>query len=106
MRLLLDECVPRRLRRALPDHEVQTVQEAGWAGVRNGALLHAADGSFDALLTVDQGVQYQQNMAGLRIGVVIMVAPSNDIDDLRPLMPAVVEALRNLQPGHVTRVGG
>ena len=93
MRLLLDECVPRRLRRELPGHEVQTVQEAGWAGVKNGALLRAADGSFDALLTVDQGVQYQQNMAGPRIGVVIMVAPSNDIDDLRPLVPGVVEAL-------------
>ena len=106
MRLLLDECVPRRLRRALQGHEVQTVQEAGWAGVKNGALLRAADGSFDALLTVDQGVQFQQNMTGLRIGVVIMVAPSNDIDDLRPLVPEVVEALRDLQPGQVTRVGG
>mgnify|MGYP001579053752 FL=1 len=106
MRLLLDECVPRRLRWALQGHEVQTVQEAGWAGVKNGALLRAADGSFDALLTVDQGVQFQQNMTGLRIGVVIMVAPSNDIDDLRPLVPEVVEALRDLQPGQVTRVGG
>lgn len=104
MRLLLDECVPRRLRRALPGHEVKTVQEAGWAGVENGALLQAADGSFDAILTVDQGVQYQQNMTGLRIGVVIMVAPSNDIDDLCPLLPEVVETLRGLQPGQVTRV--
>jgi len=106
MRLLLDECVPRRLRRAFPGHEVQTGQEAGWAGVKNGALLQAADGSFDALLTVDQGVQYQQDMTGLRIGVVIMVAPSNDIDDLRPLVPEVLEALRGLQPGQITRVGG
>lgn len=106
MRLLLDECVPRRLRRELLGHEVQTVQEAGWAGVKNGALLRAADGSFDALLTVDQGVQFQQNMTGLRIGVVIMVAPSNDIDDLLPLVPGVVEALGRLQPGQITRVGG
>ncbi len=106
MRLLLDECVPRRLRRELPGHEVQTVQEAGWAGVKNGALLRAADGSFDALLTVDQGVQYQQNMTGLRIGVVIIVAPSNDIDDLRPLVQGVVEALGHLQPGQIKRVGG
>lgn len=106
MRLLLDECVPKRLKRELPGHEVQTVQEVGWAGVKNGALLRAADGSFDALLTVDQGVQYQQNMTGLRIGVVIIVAPSNDIDDLRPLMPEVVEALGHLQPGQIKRVGG
>jgi len=81
MRLLLDECVPKRLRRALPGHEVRTVQEAGWAGVTNGALLRAADGQFDALLTVDQGVQHQQNLA-------------------------VLEALGTLQPGEIKRVGG
>ena len=91
MRLLLDECVPKRLRRELPGHEVVTVQEAGWAGVRNGALLRAADGRFGALLTVDQGVEHQQSLTGLRIGVVIMVAASNDIDDLRPLLPGVLE---------------
>ena len=69
MRLLLDECVPKRLRRELPGHEIRTVQEAGWAGVRNSALLRAADGTFDAMLTVDQGVEHQQNLTGLRIGV-------------------------------------
>ncbi len=105
MRLLLDECVPRKLRRELQGHEVLTVQEAGWAGVKNGALLRAAEGSFDALLTVDQGVQHQQNLAGLRISVIIMVAESNDIDDLRPLIGAVLGALEGLQPGQVHRVG-
>lgn len=106
MRLLLDECVPKRLRRELPGHEIRTVQEAGWAGVRNGALLRAADGTFDAMVTVDQGVEHQQNLTGLRIGVVIMVAASNDIDDLRPLVPAVLGALRTLQAGEIRRVGG
>lgn len=106
MRLLLDECVPRRLRRELPGHDVRTVQEAGWAGVRNGALLRAADGQFEALLTVDQGVEHQQNFTGLRIGAVIMVALSNDIDDLRPLVPAALDALDGLQPGEIKRVGG
>ena len=105
MRLLLDECVPKRLRRELPGHEIRTVQEAGWAGVRNGALLRAADGTFDAMLTVDQGVEHQQHLTGLRIGVVIMVAASNDIDDLRPLVPAVLGALRTLQAGEIRRVG-
>ena len=106
MRLLLDECVPKRLGRELPGHEIRTVQQAGWAGVKNGALLRAAEGQFDALLTVDQGVEHQQNLTGLAIGVVIMVAPSNDIDDLRPLMVAVLEALDSLQPGEIRRVGG
>ncbi len=106
MRLLLDECVPKRLRRELPGHEVRTVQEAGWAGVRNGTLLRAADGTFDAMLTVDQGVEHQQNVTGLRIGVVVMVAASNDIDDLRPLVPAVLDTLRTLKAGEIRRVGG
>jgi hypothetical protein len=69
-------------------------------------LLRAADGLFDVLLTVDQGVQYQQNLTGLRIGVVIMVAASNDIDDLRPLLPLVLETLGQMQPGRIHRVGG
>jgi Domain of unknown function (DUF5615) len=106
MRLLLDECVPKRLKRELHGHEVRTVQEAGWAGVNNGALLRAADGIFDVLLTVDQGVQYQQNLAGLRISIVVMVAPSNDIDDLRPLLPLVVAAVVQIQQGQVIRVVG
>ncbi|HWB28882.1 MAG TPA: DUF5615 family PIN-like protein [Vicinamibacterales bacterium] len=105
MRLLLDECVPKRLRRELPGHEVRTVQEEGWAGVKNGALLRAADGRFDALLTVDQGVEHQQNLAGFRIGVVIMTSKSNDIDDLLPLVPAVLESLARLQPAEIIRVG-
>ena len=106
MRLLLDECVPKRLKRDLSGHEVRTVQEAGWAGVQNGQLLRTADGKFDVLLTVDQGVQYQQKMTGLTISVVIMVAPSNDVDDLRPLLSQVAEALTRIQPGQILRVGG
>ena len=104
MRLLLDECVPKRLTRQLQSHEVKTVQDMGWAGIRNGALLRLADGQFDALLTVDQGIEYQQNLSGLRISVVIMMAASNDVDDLHPLLPAVEEALAGLRPGEIMRV--
>jgi hypothetical protein len=105
MRLLLDECVPRRLKRELLLHDVLTVAEAGWAGLKNGALLRAADGSIDVLVTVDQGLQYQQNLSGLRIAIAILVAPSNDIDDLRPLIPGLLGALEGLLPGTITRVG-
>ena len=106
MRLLLDECVPKRLKRELLGHDVQTVQDMGWAGIKNGALLKLADGQFDALLTVDQGIEYQQNLSGLRIGVVVMLAASNDVDDLRPLLPGVEHALASLRPGETMRVGG
>ena len=106
MRLLLDECVPKRLKRELHGHETKTVQDMGWAGIKNGALLRLADGTFDALLTVDQGIEYQQSLSGLRISVIIMMAPSNDVDDLHPLLPAVEQALAGLRPGEIMRVGG
>ena len=106
MRLLLDECVPNRLKRELVGHEVKTVQDMGWAGIENGALLQLADGQFDALLTVDQGIEYQQNLSGLTISVVVMLAASNDVDDLRPLLPGVERALADLRGGEIRRVGG
>ena len=106
MRLLLDECVPKRLKRELHGHEAKTIQEMGWAGIKNGALLRLADGQFDALLTVDQGIEYQQNLSGLSISVVVMLAPSNDVDDLRPLLPGVEQALASVRLGEIIRVGG
>ena len=106
MRLLLDECVPKRLKRELPGHNARTVQDLGWAGIKNGALLTLANGQFDALLTVDQGIEYQQNLSGLSISIVVMMAPSNDVDDLRPLLPGVEEALAKLRPGEIIQVGG
>jgi hypothetical protein len=105
MRLLLDECVPKRLKRELPGHHVRTVQDMGWAGIKNGALLKLADGQFDALLTVDQGIEYQQNLSGLTISVIVMLAASNDVDDLRQLLPGVEQALTGLRAGVISRVG-
>jgi len=106
MRVLLDECVPRALRTALPGHEVGTVAEAGWAGVKNGALLRLAATRFDVLLTVDRHLEYQQNFSGLTIAVIVIDAPSNDIAVLRPLMPAVLAVLPDAKPGTVTHVSG
>lgn len=105
MRVLFDECCPRALRRELPGHDVKTIQEAGWAGVKNGELLRLAAGHFDVLLTVDRNLEYQQNFSGLTLAVVVVDAPSNDVEVLRPLMPAVREALPKALPGTVTHVG-
>ena len=65
MRLLLDESVPARLRQALPNHEVKTVVEMGWGGIKNGNLLALAAASFDAFITVDKNLPYQQNLFDL-----------------------------------------
>jgi hypothetical protein len=94
------------LRKELPGHEIGTVAEMGWAGVNNGALLQLATTRFDVLLTVDRNLEYQQNFTGLAIAVIVVDAPSNDITILRPLMPAVLEALANPKPGTVTHVSG
>ena len=104
MRVLLDECVPRALRKELLGHEVKTVAEAGWAGVRNGELLQLAAKQFDLLLTVDRNLEYQQNFAGLTLAVIVVHAPSNDVTMLRHLMPAVLAAIPTTKPGMVTHI--
>jgi hypothetical protein len=75
-----------------------------WSGIKNGPLLHRAAQQFDVFLTVDQGVEYQQNPLGLDLAIVVMVAPTNDIEDLRPLMPRVREALSSASPGILVKV--
>jgi hypothetical protein len=105
MRILLDECVPRPLRRELPDHEVRTVVEMGWAGKRNGELLWLLTAqNFAVFLTTDQNLRYQQNFRGLQVAVVVLVAPTNRLKDLVPLMPTVRTVLGTLQPGAVVEV--
>jgi hypothetical protein len=105
VRVLLDECLPRRLQQGLPGHEVRTVQELGWAGTKNGALLRrAAAEGFEVFLTVDRNVEYQQHLPGVSLAVVALRARSNDVADLEPLMPAVLAALPTLEPGRVTRI--
>jgi hypothetical protein len=105
MRILLDECVPRPLRRELADHEVRTVVEMGWAGKRNGELMQLLrTETFTVFFTTDQNLRYQQNMRALRVAVVVLVAPTNKLDDLVPLMPQVRTALTAIQPGSVVEV--
>ena len=104
MRVLLDECVPKRLRQELPGHTVQTVVEKGWSGVKNGALLQLATADFDCFLTVDRNLQFQQNVVGLKIGVVILHAQGNDLASLKPLMQKVRTALEKLMPGQVVTI--
>ncbi len=105
MRILLDECVPRPLRRELPGHEVRTVVEMGWAGKRNGELLRLLTAEhFAVFLTADQNLQYQQNFRELQMAVVVLVAPTNKLGDLVPLMPRVRTMLGTIQPGVVVEV--
>ena len=98
MRLLLDESVPGRLRRSLPGHAVRTVVEMGWSGVKNGKLLELAADDFDALITVDKNLPYQQNLTALPIAIVVLDAVSNELPALLPLVPQLLRALSSLKP--------
>jgi len=104
MKVLLDECVPRKLRRELPEHEVLTVMEQGWSGIKNGKLLALAAPEFDVFLTIDQNLKYQQNLKNFDIGIILLVARNNRLKTLLPLMPDVREALGNLRAGEFIHV--
>ena len=105
MRILLDESLPRRLARELSGHEVQSVQSRGWAGLTNGQLLRVASAEFQVLLTGDQNLEYQQNIADLAIAVVVLLAVNNRIETLRSLVPEVLKVLATIRPGELVRVG-
>ena len=104
MRLLLDESVPSRFRRSLPNHEVRTVVEMGWSGIKNGKLLALAAHDFDALITVDKNLPYQQNLTSLPVAVIVLDAVSNELPALLPLVPALERALSSLKPRAYIRV--
>jgi predicted nuclease of predicted toxin-antitoxin system len=104
MRLLIDECLPRALKRLLAEHECRTVQEMGWSGTQNGALLLLAEQGFDVLVTVDQGMEHEQNLANRKIALLVLGARSNQIEDLVPIIPAALAALRGIQPGQTVWV--
>jgi hypothetical protein len=106
MKVLLDECVPRKLRRELPEHEVFTVTERGWSGIKNGKLLALAEAEFEVFLTVDQNLKYQQNLEAFNIAIILLVARNNRLKTLLPLMPEAREALENIKAGDFVRVGG
>jgi hypothetical protein len=105
MRLLLDESVPVKLRRALPAHEVRTAVEMGWSGCKNGKLLALAAADFDAFIAVDKNLPYQQNLKALPIAVVVLKAASNELQFLLPLMPELERRLAALLPSTWLRIG-
>jgi hypothetical protein len=104
VKLLLDECVDRRLAREIVGHDVQTVPRMGWAGKRNGELLSLASGRFDALITVDRHLPEQHDLMQYGLAIVILVAPSNRLADLQPLVPRLLAALESVPPGMAVEI--
>jgi hypothetical protein len=97
MRLLLDECVPKRLKAELVGHDVLHVVDMGWSSKRNGELLKLMlVERFEALLTVDRHIEFQQNVRNSGIGVLVVRARTNRLTDLRPLVPHILEGLSRI----------
>ena len=106
MKILLDECLPKDLRKHLVGHQCKTVPQAGLAGRANGELLALAESSgWQVLLTVDQGIIYQQSLAGRTISLIVIHAKSNRLVDLLPHVPAIVASLQSIKAGQVMRIG-
>ena len=105
MKILLDECLPRKLKHSLQDHECHTVPEAAFAGKKNGALLGLAESAgFEIFVTMDKGLEYEQNLAGRSIAIVVLRARSNRLADLLPLVPDLLRTVKLARKGEIHRI--
>ena len=102
MRILFDQGTPVPLRRALTGHAVSTAYEMGWTELDNGALLRAAETDFDALITTDKNLRYQQNLAGRRLA--ILVLPTTSWPKIQAHEGHVADAVNALRPGDVAEL--
>jgi uncharacterized protein DUF5615 len=105
VRVLLDESVPRPLAQLLVGHEVRTVTQLQWTGIKNGELLSRAAESFDVVLSADQNIEFQQNLAKLPVAVIVLIAKTNRIESLEPLVAQLLGVLETIQPRTLQRVG-
>ena len=103
MKLLLDECIPRKLKNSLSEHNCQTVPEAGLSGKKNGELLSLAEQSgFEVFVTLDRGIEYQQNLKSRKLAILLLRSKSSRLADLLPLVPAVLDSLKTIRMGELT----
>ena len=105
MKILFDECVPIDLRKSLPGHQIISVTEQGWAGIKNGQLLALASKEFDVFLTVDKNLSFQQNIAMLPIATIVVHCHSNKVKHLSILMPHVISLLDSQLEKQIYRIG-
>jgi hypothetical protein len=105
MRLRLDHCVPRQVASLLVGHECSTARALGWDNLENGDLLAAAAAAgFAALVTVDRNLQHQHDRAALPLGVLVLVAPRNTVEELAGCFPAALEAPGRMEPRTIVEV--
>jgi hypothetical protein len=106
VRVLLDECVDWHLARALMDHEVKTARQMGWTGLKNGELLSLASRHFDAFVTVERNLAFQQETTRFGLAMMVLHARTNRLADLLPLVPKLLAAVESVESGAVAFVRG
>ena len=104
MKLLLDECIDRKLTKEFVGYEIKTVPQMVWAGTKNGKLLALVEQEFDVFITVDRNLSFQQNLSQFNIAVVVLQASSNRLIDLKPLVPKILDILSTLVKGQAVVV--
>lgn len=104
MKILLDECIDRRFGRDLTGHDVWTVPQMGWTGVKNGSLMTLAADEFEIFITVDRNLSYQQNIPKFNLAVIVLSSISNRYADLIPFAPLILECIPTLVIGNVTQL--
>lgn len=105
MKILLDECLPRRLVRDLNRHNVTTVPRQGWAGVTDAELLKLADGEFDIFITIDSNLAFQQNLKSSALCIIVLRALNSRYETLQPLIPDVLAAVEKSSAGQIILIG-
>ena len=106
MKILLGECLPLDFRHSFPGHDAHSVEWAGLKGKKNGELLLDAElAGYEVLLTVDQGIPYQQNLAGRKLSIIPIRSRTNQLEDLLPLLEAILKAVETMTPGRIVPVG-
>ncbi len=105
MKVLFDECIDRRLVREIPGHDVRTVPQMGWAGIKNGDLLLLAEKEFEVFVTVDRNLSFQQNLTKYDLAVIVLRARTNRLRELNSLVPELLKALSSAKPRSVVEIG-
>jgi len=102
MKIIIDECVPHIVKKCLPHRQIKTVQEMGWAGVKNGELLKLVEAEFDVFITSDKNLRYQQNLQDRKFAILLL--PSNQVPIVENLLPQIDEKLQEIQSGDFVEI--
>jgi len=97
VKIILDECIPHIVKKRLPHFGIRTVQEMGWAGVKNGALLKQVEAQFDVFITTDKNIRYQQNLSGKKLAFIVL--PTNQVPIFAKLISVIEATLATIQVG-------